>query len=453
MAQQPQRPGIGPVQVVQDQDERPCGGRLLDERAQRLEGHVALGGPALVRPGHPHARQQPHERSAARRQPRLALGCRQRRQVALERLDERLVGKERLLVAAAVQDRRAGRVRTPAELADERRLADPGLPGDQREPQRPRPRVLPRRRQAPQRVLPTDRPHRAGERRRQRGMDGCRARGRSATSAPGLLDQRPRLRRRSDAELALQPSRERARGGERGGTIAGRGQQADKLAVRALRQRLDLEPPPRPGDRLRELARALRPLGQRTQAAGQLRRVLVAGAQHPVGVEPRQQLRTAQPHRRLKVAGGTQTGELASVHPHVRIVQPDGIAADRQGRRGAGSQGAPKLVDRGAQRLAGALLGNVGAQRPRKRRAAVRAGMQRQPGQQLPRAGVRGQRKRRAVRADLQSAERSDVEHARKRNRARTRSGRAADGRPDAARTRHGDGAQPPSTRSTRSSA
>ncbi len=48
-----------------------------------------------------------------------------------ERLLERLVGRDLLLVAAAVAHGRAALVRAPPGLGEQARLADPGLAGEQ----------------------------------------------------------------------------------------------------------------------------------------------------------------------------------------------------------------------------------------------------------------------------------------------------------------------------------
>ena len=144
------------------------------------------------------------------------------------------------------------------------------------------------------------------------------------------------------------------------------------------------------------------------QAAGKLRRVLVAGAQHPVGVKPRQQLPTARPHRRLEVApahrrANSRASTRTSHHP----------ALPRRGRRsGPPRPGLPARAEARTPRCAASCGRSPRERRDRhagQRRAAVRAGMQSQPGQQLARAGVRGQLQRRSVGPDLQAAERSDV--------------------------------------------
>ena len=133
--------GVGPVQVVEHEDDRCLAGGVgeqprhrreepvaprLDRLAQRARGDDA--GPGAAQRGD-EARELGQLRlDRARERERLAL-----RDVVLERADERLVGHERLDVATPVEHRRALGVRLAGELGRQPGLADAGLADQQRD--------------------------------------------------------------------------------------------------------------------------------------------------------------------------------------------------------------------------------------------------------------------------------------------------------------------------------
>ena len=134
VAQQVQRVGIGPVEVVEHEQDGPLRRRLLEQCSDRLERAIALARGVAGRGRLAERGQQAGQRAVA--EPALALDRRQPGEVALERLDPRLVGEQALLVAAPEQHRRALAVHAPGELAEQGRLADPRLAGGERDPQR-----------------------------------------------------------------------------------------------------------------------------------------------------------------------------------------------------------------------------------------------------------------------------------------------------------------------------
>ena len=306
-----------------------------------------------------------------RGQPVVGVGGRERVQESLERLDPRLEGHERVLVAAPEQHGAAFGVDAPRELAGERGLADPGLAGDEGEAQRPRPRVRPRPLQPRQRGLAALGPLGGGQGGRQRGGAGLGRTGDPA--AADVLDERPRGGRRRDPELGAQALAHGTRGGERRRAIAVEREQADQLAVRRLGQRLDVQAPARPRDRGGEVAGVLRPGGQRGQHAGQLDGVLVACAQRPVALEAGEQLTVPGVRGGLELAVGDAPPELQHVDPD-RVREPDALPGHHQRVAARRPQRPAQLVERVAQRLAGAVLRHVGTQPPGERGARVRPG-------------------------------------------------------------------------------
>ena len=274
VAQQLQRVGVGPVQVVEHEQHRALGGRLLEQRADGLERAMALARRVAAQPGLRERGQQPRERAVA--EAPLALDRRQAVEVALERLDPRLVREQALLVAAPEQHRRALGVHAPRELAEQRRLADPGLAGRDRDPQRARSRRPPTRPAGGR--ADCSRPSGRAVRASGAGSGSWVAGAVGAdASAPHLLDQRARLGARRNPQLAPQPLGELVGHGQRRGPVAGRREQADQVAMRGLAERLVLDARARPRDRLgtrsaaaRQRARApprRRPRARRAPAA------------------------------------------------------------------------------------------------------------------------------------------------------------------------------------------
>ena len=327
--------------------------------------------------------------------------------MALERLDPRLVGEQPLLVAAPEQHRRALGVHAPRELAEQRRLADPRLAGRDGDPQRAGRRVVPRRAQPRERRARGPRAARCG--RAARAAASCAA----GAAAP----TRPRRTSSTSARVSARGGtrssrRSRSASASAAASAAGRSpaerEQPDQVAVRGLAERLVLDARARASsDRRGELARPPRRARRARERRRDVGGVLVARPQDPVGVEPGEQLaarrRPRTPRARLRARRRAACRNARQVDLRAQL---DALARghDRLGRR----ERAPQLVDRVAQGLARALLGDVGPQQAGQPRAGVRAGVDREPRQQLARAGVGGQRDGRAVDRRGEAAEDAD---------------------------------------------
>ena len=130
VAQQQQRRPPRPLQVLDDEHQRARGGRLAEQRRDRLEQPVAA---VLALRRRPRGQRLSAGQLRHQRRQRLEVGrgadpARVRRVVA-QRLDERLEGHDGLLVDPAVQHGRAAGVRRGGEARRQPRLADPGLAG------------------------------------------------------------------------------------------------------------------------------------------------------------------------------------------------------------------------------------------------------------------------------------------------------------------------------------
>ena len=176
-AQQQQRRPIGPVQVVQDQHERPHRRELLEQLGDGVE-----------HPGAVSLRVGGRLAGAARRElpeaVREHVGDRERRQ----RLREWLVRRRRLLLAAAVQHERAGLLDRVRELRQQPGLADARLAGDQRDAALAAARARERLVQAGDRRLP---PREGATPSRSQAL-GQRQAGRGRRSRAELLAPQPR---------------------------------------------------------------------------------------------------------------------------------------------------------------------------------------------------------------------------------------------------------------------
>ena len=142
VAQQLQRRAVGPVQVVEDEHDRRLGADLADQRGDGVEEAVALG--VGLRAGdrarrhmvggrRAELRQQDRQLGRARAQPFAQRVQRGARRPAAQHLDHGLVGRQRLLVEAPVEDRGAVVAGACGEFRRAARLADPGVAGQQHE--------------------------------------------------------------------------------------------------------------------------------------------------------------------------------------------------------------------------------------------------------------------------------------------------------------------------------
>ena len=128
---------VGPVQVVEQHEQRRGAGDLGEQRGDRVEEAQPLGAELAAaqrrrrrRRGRAELRQHDPQLAGARAEPLGQRGERRAAGPAAQHLHDRLVGREPLLVEAAVEDDRAVVVRVVGQLGGEPRLADPGLAGE-----------------------------------------------------------------------------------------------------------------------------------------------------------------------------------------------------------------------------------------------------------------------------------------------------------------------------------
>jgi hypothetical protein len=136
MAQEQERRRVGPVPVLEHEQDRPAA-EPHEQVGHRGVQPVALG----VRIGVDRRRQMPDAGGEVRDQPRQLAARRAQRGAELvgiddarrmvERLDERPVGRAHDGVARAVEHERAGAGRLGRELAQQAALARPGLAAEQ----------------------------------------------------------------------------------------------------------------------------------------------------------------------------------------------------------------------------------------------------------------------------------------------------------------------------------
>ena len=281
--------------------DRPSAGRRARAAAGRSAAspRAARGRPRTRDSARPPGRRSPtacgsegsSRASAPSPSTPLALDRRQAGEVALERLDPRLVREQPLLVAAPEQHRGALGVDPPRELAEQGRLADPGLAGRDRDLQRARRSFLPGgRRLASGCSRPSGRVVRASGAGSGSWVVGAavptRPRRTSSTSArvSGLGGTRSSRLRRSASWSAT-------------ASAAGRSPAVASRRIRSrcapspsgscsMRARVHARPHPRPRPRV----------GQALEHRRDVGRVLAARLQRPVGVQPGEQLAAAQRH-------------------------------------------------------------------------------------------------------------------------------------------------------------
>ena len=128
VAQELERRTVGPVQVVEHEQDRRAGAGVAQEPRDGLEHQVAPRLGILRRRARRGIALEPGDQLRELRRARGAGVA----DVVAERLDERLVGEQRLLRAAPVEHGALG-VRGPRELGGQARLADPGRAGEQHE--------------------------------------------------------------------------------------------------------------------------------------------------------------------------------------------------------------------------------------------------------------------------------------------------------------------------------
>ena len=134
MTQELERGAVGPVEVVEDEHQRPRRAGLGEQRGHRVEEAeaVAVGG-AVVGGRRPELAEQDPELGGAHAETFAQRVERGARGPAAHHLDHRLVGRDRLLVEAPVEHQRAVVARAAAQLGGQAGLADAGVPGQQDE--------------------------------------------------------------------------------------------------------------------------------------------------------------------------------------------------------------------------------------------------------------------------------------------------------------------------------
>ena len=130
--EQVEQRGLGPVDVVHDDDQRPVGSERLEETAERPRRLLRRAGAPRRAPTAPaisRAATPPRSTSSRRRERRLRMSP----ATSLDDVGEREV-RDALAVRRAAADQHAGlRLDGVDELAREPRLADPGRADDRRE--------------------------------------------------------------------------------------------------------------------------------------------------------------------------------------------------------------------------------------------------------------------------------------------------------------------------------
>ncbi len=177
-------------------------------------------------------------------------------------------------------------------------------------------------------------------------------------------DRGPGGRRRGDAQLAPQPFREDPRRVEGRRAVAGGGQQADQLQVRALREGIEVDAATGPAGRRRQVPLRLGPLRQGGGEVGERVEVLRARTDDPIGVDAGEELARAQGERTIQVPRRPRRAELTQIDAHVFVAQADAVPRRRDGALAGRAQRASQLVERVTKRLSRAFLGDVRAQPP-----------------------------------------------------------------------------------------
>ena len=215
VAEQLERRPVGPVQVVEHDEQRRVAGDLGQQRGDRVEQAQPLrvglaaaqsaptsgrAGGAQLRAGRARARRRAGRAAAASGASDGAAGP------PAQHLHDRLVRRRRLLVEAAVEhDARRRAWACARELGREPRLADAGVAGEHDEPRGAAGRRAPRRlergglvRAADERVAGADAPSSGAGQRRPAGTAAAgRGRGRRARAAQHALVDRHRVRARA----------------------------------------------------------------------------------------------------------------------------------------------------------------------------------------------------------------------------------------------------------------
>ena len=198
------------------------------------------------------------------------------------------------------------------------------------------------------------------------------------------LDELARLRRRSDPQLAAHAVAQALVDGDRGGAVAGPPEALDQRPVALLGERIELDLLARPAQTGDVVAGRV---GQRREPLERVADGLamtVTRLPGPVLLEAGEQLARAQRERLGELAAFDELVERVQVDPDV-VAQADLVTRGEQVARAAGTERGAQRVQRRAQARARAGIEHVRPQARRELRAAVHAGVQRQPAEQRAR--------------------------------------------------------------------
>ena len=179
-----------------------------------------------------------------------------------------------------------------------------------------------------------------------------------------------------------------------------------------LIQRIERHPFAAVADRLRGLASRLGGGRERRQRPGTPLTVLVAGDQHPLIIEPGQQLAAAQRECLLVLTGVDQRLECVGVDPHFGVCgKPDALAGGDQHAVGGGTDRATDARQRVAQAGTGARVQHIWPQSSGDLRAGVDPWVQREPAEQRLRGAADRRGNRLAVDFERGRPEHADTDH------------------------------------------
>ena len=346
-ARQQQRAAVGPVQVVDDQQQAALAG---ERRVDGVEQAVAGAGRVLAGP---RTSAAPAGRSASANGSNAASGSSEQRpaQHARARLED-----------------------LAREAMGQARLADAGLPGDQHDP-RGRGRWTSAQ-AARRRSSSVARPTNAVSCSRRSTAGGGDRSGR----APQRVEQRAGLARRRDRERRAQPLGEALAGDQRRRPVARLRQPLDQAPVGVLRERVERHLLAGQAHRLGGVVRCR---GQALERVGEPLGVRSARVVGPVVVEAVEDRRAARVERGGGVAAAQRRVEPARVD--VGAVERDRVAGGDD-VLGGGAERAPQFAQGGTQARAGGLVEDVRPEPRGELRAAVRAWVEREVGEDAARA-------------------------------------------------------------------
>ena len=133
--------------------------------------------------------------------------------------------------------------------------------------------------------------------------------------APKPRRELARRRRGGDAQLARQPPGEGGVRAQRGRAISRLTEREHQLALRGLVQRIPRGETARPGEHRARVARLPRRANQRDGSIRALGGVAGAEIEHPLTVQPLEELAAAERQRRFRLPDRDELGKRAQVDP------------------------------------------------------------------------------------------------------------------------------------------